>query len=183
MILFVLTPFLILVSILIKLDSKGPIFFRQVRVGKGLNTFNFLKFRSMTNIEREVKPVHGRASGVTKVGYYLRRFKIDELPQLYHVLIGQMSLVGPRPSIPAQLEQMTELEKNRYSVSPGLTGLAQVSGNIHLPWQERYKVDLKYIRNISVLNDLRIICRTVLLIFIGEEKFVDQPLKIKTYDK
>jgi lipopolysaccharide/colanic/teichoic acid biosynthesis glycosyltransferase len=130
-----------------------------------------------------VKPVHGRASGVTKVGYYLRRFKIDELPQLYHVLIGQMSLVGPRPSIPAQLEQMTELEKNRYSVSPGLTGLAQVSGNIHLPWQERYKVDLKYIRNISVLNDLRIICRTVLLIFIGEEKFVDQPLKIKTYDK
>lgn len=169
--LFLAIPLLI-VAILIKIDSPGPVFFAQERVGKGLTRFKVLKFRSMTNEKREVKPVLGRAPGVTTVGYYIRRFKIDELPQLIHVFNGQMSVVGPRPSIPDQLNQMTDEEKKRYSVRPGLTGLAQVSGNIHISWKERYVYDLIYVRNVSFINDLKIILRTVSIVIFGEEKFV-----------
>ena len=135
----------------------------------------------MTNEKREVgtSPIIGRSEGVTNVGYYLRRFKIDELPQLVSVLKGDMSLIGPRPSIPSHLNQMTKIEKMRYSVSPGLSGLAQVSGNIHISWSERYQKDLEYIRNISFLNDLRIIIRTAQIIVIGEAYFVKKPLRFE----
>ena len=167
-------------ALIIKLESKGPLFFTQTRVGKRLQPFKVVKLRTMTHEKRDVgdKPLIGRAVGVTKVGYFLRRFKIDELPQVFNVLIGDMSLVGPRPSIPEQLAQMTEQEKNRYSVRPGLTGLAQVSGNIYLSWKERYKLDLYYINNISFLNDIRIILRTFLIIFKGEHKFVHKSIKL-----
>lgn len=174
----VLSPILLTAIILIKLDSKGPVFFIQKRVGKDLKTFNVLKFRTMTDEKREVKKIVGKESSVTTVGFYLRRFKIDELPQIFHVLKGQMSIVGPRPSIPKQLEQMNEEEKKRYSVRPGLTGLSQVSGNIYLTWKERYQLDLHYINNISFWNDMKIILRTVLIVIKGEEKFLNKPLKI-----
>jgi lipopolysaccharide/colanic/teichoic acid biosynthesis glycosyltransferase len=169
-----LLPILIILAILIKIESRGPLFFTQNRVGKGLKIFEVLKLRTMTHEKREVgdKPLIGKAAGVTKVGFFLRRYKIDELPQVFNVLKGDMSIVGPRPSIPEQLDQMTEEEKRRYSVRPGLTGLAQVSGNIHLSWKERYKYDLFYINNISFLNDVRIILKTFLIIFKGEDKFV-----------
>lgn len=177
-ILILLLPLFILVIILIKIDSKGSIFFIQKRVGKRLKVFEILKFRTMTIEKREVtnKPIIGKDLGVTQIGYFLRKLKIDELPQLLNVLKGDMSLVGPRPSIEKQLHNMTENEKFRYSVNPGLTGLAQVSGNIHLPWKERYIYDLEYIKNISFLNDLKILFRTFILIFIGEEKFINKPL-------
>ena len=177
----ILLPLLIPVAISIKIDSKGPIFFLQKRVGKGLGTIEVYKFRTMTDEERDVSRVIGKASGVTRVGYYLRRLKIDELPQLINVVRGEMSLVGPRPSIRQQLEFMSDEQKKRYSVRPGMTGLAQVCGNIHISWEKRYEYDLKYIRNISFVNDMRIILRTVLIIVKGEEKFVNQPLKIKKY--
>ncbi len=163
---------LLLVAGLIKINSSGPVFFTQERVGKGLRRFKLLKFRSMTNQPRVVQPVIGRGAGVTLVGSYLRRFKIDEIPQLFNVLCGQMSLVGPRPSIPEQLDAMSEEEKVRYSVRPGLTGLAQVSGNIHISWKERYAYDLVYVRNVSLINDIRILMRTISIIVLGEEKFV-----------
>lgn len=183
-VLMVLSILMILIAILIKLTSKGPVFFRQVRVGKDLKTFKVWKFRTMTNEKRNVgdKPLIGKVAGVTEIGYYLRRFKIDELPQLFNVLNGEMSLVGPRPSIEEQLSNMTNEEKERYLVRPGLTGLAQVSGNIHLTWTERYLHDLKYVKNISFKNDLRILLRTFLLVFIGEEKYVGKPLNIHVYE-
>jgi len=167
-------PILIFLAIIIKLESKGPLFFTQNRVGKGLCTFKVLKLRTMTDETRLVgnQPVIGKAPGVTKVGYFLRRFKIDELPQVFNVLKGDMTIVGPRPSVPEQLEQMSREEKRRYSVRPGLTGLSQVSGNIHLTWKERFKYDLFYVDNISFLNDLRIILKTFLIILNGEEKFL-----------
>jgi lipopolysaccharide/colanic/teichoic acid biosynthesis glycosyltransferase len=135
----------------------------------------------MTHEVRKVgkTPVIGRADGVTALGYYLRRFKVDELPQLLSVVKGEMSLVGPRPSIAEHLDSMSEREKRRYSVRPGLTGLAQVSGNIHLPWQERYRYDLEYIEKITALNDLRILWRTVMLVFRGEEYYKDRPLHLR----
>ena len=176
-----LLPLFMLVIILIKIDSKGPIFFIQKRVGKNLKVFEILKFRTMTVEKREVtnKPIIGKDLGVTQIGYFLRRLKIDELPQLLNVLKGDMSLVGPRPTIERQLHNMTELEKSRYSVAPGLTGLAQVSGNIHLTWKKRYIYDLEYVNNISFLNDMKILIRTFILVFVGEDKFVNKPLKLR----
>jgi len=180
-ILVLLLPFFFVLAIIIKFDSKGPVFFSQERVGKDLRHLLIFKFRTMTNEKREVgtSPIIGRSEGVTNVGYYLRRFKIDELPQLVSVLKGDMSLIGPRPSIPSHLNQMTKIEKMRYSVSPGLSGLAQVSGNIHISWSERYQKDLEYIRNISFQNDLRIIIRTAQIIVIGEAYFVKKPLRFE----
>lgn len=178
-IILVMSPFLLIIAILIKIDSPGPVFFKQKRLGKGLKDIVVLKFRSMTDEEREVSKVIGRADGVTRTGYYLRRFKIDELPQIINVLMGDMSMVGPRPSIREQLDDMTDEEKKRYSVRPGMTGLAQVCGNIHLSWKERYKYDLLYVNNITFLNDMRIILRTVLIIIKGEEHYIDQPLSIR----
>lgn len=181
-ILSLLLPLLVIV-ILIKVESKGPLFFRQVRVGKGLKTFRVYKFRTMTNEKREVgaKPIIGKAEGVTQIGYYLRRFKIDELPQLLNILNGDMSIVGPRPSVPEQLANMTDEEKMRYSVRPGLTGLAQINGNIHLQWKERFVYDLKYVKNITFINDLKIVFRTVFIVLFGEEKYLNKPVTIKEH--
>ena len=178
----ILFPILVIAAVLVITSSKGPVFFRQNRVGQDLKMFSILKFRTMTHEKREVgdKPLIGKVAGVTPVGYVLRRLKIDELPQLIHVLMGQMSLVGPRPSVPAQLDLMNEEQKRRYSIRPGLTGLAQVSGNIHLSWPERYEFDLIYVDNISFRNDVRVLFRTALLIIRGEGYFLNKPLIIDT---
>lgn len=169
---------LLVIAMLIVAESKGPLFFKQERVGKDLRLFKVFKFRTMTNEKRTVgnTPIIGKAKGVTKVGYYLRRYKIDELPQLLNVLFGDMSLIGPRPSVPEQLKQMTEAEKQRYSVRPGLTGLAQINGNIHLSWKERFVYDLNYVENVSLWNDLKIIFKTVFIVILGEHKFLNKPL-------
>lgn len=182
MLLILLTPILLVVSILILITSEGPLFFTQIRVGKNLRKFRIYKFRTMTNRKHEVKKIFGKTKGITTIGYYLRSYKIDELPQLLNVLKGDMSLVGPRPSIPAQLDGMGEEEKRRYSIRPGMTGLAQVCGNIYISWKERYKYDLKYVNNISLTNDIKICIRTILIIITGEKKFMNQPLKMKERD-
>ncbi|NHM06427.1 sugar transferase [Flavobacterium sp. CYK-4] len=175
--LMALVPLLV-IAMLILAESKGPLFFKQERVGKDLRLFQVFKFRTMTHEKRTVgnTPIIGKAEGVTKVGYYLRRYKIDELPQLLNVLFGDMSLIGPRPSVPEQLKQMTEAEKQRYSVRPGLTGLAQINGNIHLSWKERFVYDLNYVKKVSFWNDLKIIFKTVFIVILGEQKFLNKPL-------
>ncbi|WP_298222777.1 sugar transferase [Flavobacterium sp.] len=175
--LLVLIPLLV-IALLILTESKGPLFFRQERVGKDLKFFKVYKFRTMTNEKRTVgsTPIIGKAEGVTKVGYYLRRYKVDELPQLLNVLLGDMSLIGPRPSVPEQLKQMSDAEKRRYSVRPGLTGLAQINGNIHLSWKERFVYDLNYVDNVTFWNDLKIIFRTVFIVILGEHKFLNKPM-------
>lgn len=183
LLLLILTPALLIISLLITLTSRGPVFFTQQRVGKNFEVFCLYKFRTMTDRKHEVKSVIGRAEGVTWIGFYLRRLKIDELPQLFNVLKGEMSLVGPRPSVPEQLGDMSERSRKRYLVRPGMTGLAQVSGNIHLEWEERYKYDLMYIKNISFINDFKIILRTIRLIFVGEEEFIRNPPKLIITDE
>ena len=178
MILLVVLIPLLLIAMLILVESNGPLFFKQERVGKDLKFFKVFKFRTMTNEKRTVgsTPIIGKAEGVTRVGYYLRRFKIDELPQLLNVLLGDMSLIGPRPSVPEQLKQMSEEEKHRYSVRPGLTGLAQINGNIHLSWKERFVYDLQYVNHVTFWNDLKIIFRTVFIVILGEKKFLNKPV-------
>jgi len=180
-IVFLLFVPLLAIALVIKLESKGPIFFKQYRVGKDLKNFKILKFRTMTHIKRKVgnEPIIGKAVGVTKIGFYLRRFKVDEIPQLINVLLFQMSLIGPRPCMPEQLLNMTENEKKRYNIKPGLTGLSQISGNIHLSWKERYKLDLVYVNNITFLNDFKILFRTIFIVIKGEEKFLNKPFQIR----
>lgn len=170
-----LLPVLLCVVVVLKLASPGPVFYRQARVGYQQKPFDLLKFRTMTvNMERDLgKELDPSDPEITPVGRYLRRFKIDELPQLINVLLGQMSLVGPRPPLPLLLADMSNEDKGRFDVLPGLTGLAQVNGNIHLSWQQRFKYDLEYVRAMSLGLDVRILLKTVLIVLLGEEKFVD----------
>ena len=174
--LLVLSPLLILVAILIKLGSEGPIFFMQERPGKGQKIFKVYKIRTMVKDavkQQEVGvEVIGSDARITTIGKFLRRFKIDELAQLINILKGDMSIVGPRPTLPEYVSLYEEWELLRFSVRPGLTGLAQINGNIFLKQQEKSVYDVKYIENISFLNDIKIILKTVAIVFLGEEKFV-----------
>jgi len=174
--LLLISPIFIVSAILVKTTSKGPLFFLQERLGKDGKIFKVYKFRTMTDKKREVnREVLKGDAEVTKVGYYLRRFKIDELPQILNVLKGEMSLVGPRPCMPSQLAEFNEDGKYRIKVTPGLTGLAQVNGNIFLTWEERWKYDRKYVENLSFLLDVQIVLKTVGIVFLGEEKFLKKP--------
>mgnify|MGYP002640252367 CR=1 FL=1 len=168
-------PLYLIVAILIRFDSRGPIFFIQERLGRDGSIFDAFKFRTMTDRPREAVPggeVFGRDREVTKLGYYLRRFKIDELPQLWNILRGEMSVVGPRPALPRQLEEYDELAMQRLQLRPGLTGLAQINGNIHLSWPERWRFDVDYVENLSFKHDLQIIFFTVAVIIFGEDYFL-----------
>ena len=172
----ILMPLFIIVYIIIKVDSKGNIFFFQERLGKNGKLFKVFKFRTMTDKPRETdKEILKGNVEVTRVGALLRRLKIDELPQVINILKGDMSFVGPRPCMPALQETFNEDGKKRIEVRPGLTGLAQTNGNIYLSWEERWKYDRHYVDNVNFLLDLQIIMKTVLIVFIGEEKFLKKP--------
>jgi len=175
---FLLTlPLLAIAAVLVKLDSPGPVFFVQKRLGRYGSTFLTFKFRSMTDRPRtahtEVLPGH---SEVTRSGVWLRRFKIDELPQLWNIVRGDMSLVGPRPALPEHIAEYNRDGLERLLERPGLTGLAQVNGNIYLSWPERWAWDARYVRELSLRTDLRIIARTVAVVVCGEEKFLNRPI-------
>jgi undecaprenyl phosphate N,N'-diacetylbacillosamine 1-phosphate transferase len=165
-----LLPLFLVLALLIKIESEGPIFYSQLRLGKNGCTFSLLKFRSMTNEKRDPTiQIKGNEDQVTKVGLVIRRFKIDELPQLINVLFGYMSIVGPRPCLPNLQESFNDDGKIRLLVRPGLTGMAQISGNTHLSWEERWKHDRQYVENQSFLLDAKIIFRTFLIVLLGEK--------------
>lgn len=173
--LILLSPFFILISFLIMAEDYGPVFFRQKRVGKNQKIFEILKFRTMcVNAEKSQeigKEVIGKDIRITRIGYLLRRFKIDELPQLINILKGDMSIIGPRPSLPEYLSEYEEWEKRRFLVEPGLSGLAQVNGNIYLSRKQKSRYDVHYVEKLSFFLDLRIVCKTFMVVIFGEEKF------------
>ena len=173
-ILLLLFPLFLIVAVLIKLDSKGPIFYLQSRVGENGRVFRIYKLRTMTNKERDpnVKQTYLQDPDITRIGGLLRRFKIDELPQIWNVFIGDMSLVGPRPALPSLYEKFGEIAKKRCEVRPGMTGWAQVNGNIYLPWEERLCLDREYVDRMSFMLDLRILVKTVAIVLFGEEKYI-----------
>lgn len=173
-ILLLLFPLFIIVAVLIKLDSKGPIFYLQSRVGENGRVFRIYKLRTMTNKERDpnVKQTYLQDPDITRIGGLLRRFKIDELPQIWNVFIGDMSLVGPRPALPSLYEKFGEIAKKRCEVRPGMTGWAQVNGNIYLPWEERLCLAREYVDRMSFMLDLRILVKTVAIVLFGEEKYI-----------
>jgi exopolysaccharide biosynthesis polyprenyl glycosylphosphotransferase len=169
-----LAPFMLAIAVAIRLDSPGPIFFRQERVGKDGKRFRMIKFRSMrVDADRllETLRASNEATGplfkmrndprVTRVGRLLRRSSLDELPQLFNVLIGDMSLVGPRPPVPKEVSEYEDWALGRLRAMPGMTGLWQVSGRSDVPFHDMVRLDLHYIRNWSLWLDLEIILRTV----------------------
>jgi undecaprenyl phosphate N,N'-diacetylbacillosamine 1-phosphate transferase len=180
-VLITLLPLWVLVAILIKTTSEGPIFFLQERPGYHRKIFKVYKFRTMRpGSEKVIKgqEVMKDDDRITPIGKFLRRSKIDEIPQVLNVLKGEMSLVGPRPERIASLEDYTYEIAKRLNMKPGLTGLAQVSGNIYLSLQDRYKFDVYYVENYSLWLDLKIIIRTVGVVLFSEEKYIDRCLVV-----
>ena len=164
-----LAPVFALASIWIKLGSRGPVFFRQERAGKDGAPFVIYKFRTMV-VDAE-KSGFFTAEGdprVTRAGRFLRATSLDELPQLLNILKGDMSVVGPRPTLMYQVEQYTPHQRRRLSVRPGVTGWAQVNGRNSLSWPERIEFDVWYVEHPSFLLDMRIIWRTLFVWFRGE---------------
>lgn len=168
-----LAPFF-LISILLVIDSKGPIFFKQKRLGLHKKEFEIYKFRTMTHKKREVGQTLKTDPEITRIGYYLRRFKVDEMPQIINVLLGDMSIIGPRPCLPNVIEKYG-LDDYRFKVRPGLSSIAGVNGSIFLTWQEKWWYDKYYVENLSLLLDLKIFFKTFLVIIFGEEKFLNKP--------
>ena len=171
--LIVLTlPIWVTAAVLVKVSSKGSVFFSQDRSGLGGAIFRPRKFRTMRGGRRpdvkELVPLDHPE--ITPVGRWLRRLKIDELPQLLDVLTGEMSLVGPRPTLPDQVAAYDDFRRQRLLLRPGLSGLAQVHSPASRTWDERILYDVAYIRRCSLLLDMYILLRTVLVIFLGEER-------------
>lgn len=173
-ILLFFSPLWLLVALLIKLTSRGPLFFLQDRPGLHKKIFRIYKFRTMYPGSEEMikgKEVMKDDVRVTPIGRFLRRTKMDEVPQMINVLKGEMSLVGPRPERVASLQDYTDEISKRLNMLPGLTGLAQVSGNIYLPIEERYRLDVYYVEHFSLWLDLKVLLKTIGVIVYGEEKY------------
>lgn len=168
-----ISPLLLITVVLLEIFMPGPVFFKQKRAGKNGKRFNILKFRSMEvdKVAEKSYDFSKDSERLTPFGNFIRRLKIDELPQLINVFYGDMSLVGPRPTIKEQVDQYNDYQKKRLNMRPGMTGLAQVNGNISLSWDERIQYDIEYIEKFSVLLDMQILVKTVLVVFCGEERF------------
>jgi len=170
-VLLILSPVMLVVAILIRLEGGGPVIYRQERVGREGRPFEMLKFRTMVpgSDPVGVGTVVGRNDArVTRVGRWLRRTSLDELPNLVNVIQGDMALVGPRPTISAQVADYTTRQHGRHAVRPGITGWAQVQGRAGIPWEERIELDLEYIERRSLRLDIGILWRTVALTLSGK---------------
>ena len=171
--LVLVSPFLAAAAIAIKLDGGGPVLYRQQRVGKDGREFELVKLRTMV-VGAEWQGAgwavdHGDPR-ITRVGSVLRRVSLDEVPQLWNVVRGEMSLIGPRPTLAYQVEQYTPHQRRRLDVRPGITGWAQVQGRASLPWEERIELDVWYVEHRSPSLDLKILARTPFALFGGTYK-------------
>ena len=171
------SPLLLAAMLAIRLESPGPMIYRQRRAGRGGKPFDVLKLRTMVDGAEHIgagMAVNANDSRITRVGAFLRRSSLDELPNLLNVLRGEMTLVGPRPTLPAQVDRYTERQRGRLAVKPGITGWAQVNGRASLPWSERIELDLYYVENRSLSLDLRILLRTPAMVLGGSGLYKGQ---------
>lgn len=179
--LVVFTPMMLVIMLLIKLEDKGPVFYGQTRIGKNGAEFKMWKFRSMIENAHELRSQmmsQNDADGpmfkikddprVTKMGHFIREKSLDEIPQFFNVLKGEMSLVGPRPSLPEEVMEFDSRERERLNVLPGLTGLWQVSGRNNLSFDDMIALDLEYVKHHSVLWDIKIIFITMEQMFFSK---------------
>ena len=171
--LLVASPLLALAALAIKLEDGGPVLYRQTRVGRDGTDFELLKLRTMV-VGAETMgaglAVNRGDSRITRAGRILRKLSLDELPQLWNVVRGEMSVIGPRPTLRYQVEQYDERQRHRLDVKPGITGWAQVNGRATLPWGERIELDVWYVEHRSPMLDLRILARTPFALFGGTYK-------------
>lgn len=164
--LILLFPIFVIIGILIKIDSKGPIFFKQERLGKNGKIFKIYKFRTMVNNAINLGKglsIQKNDSRITKIGNFLRKTSLDELPQFINILKGEMSFVGPRPPVPYhpyKYENYTNKKRKRFVMKPGVTGLAQISGRNNLTWDERIEYDIKYVEEFNFFYDIKILFNT-----------------------
>jgi lipopolysaccharide/colanic/teichoic acid biosynthesis glycosyltransferase len=164
-------PVIGVLALLIRLETPGHPIYTQTRAGRGGARFQIYKLRTMvrgaefTGAGLAIQEGDDR---ITRMGQFLRRYSLDELPNLWNVLRGEMSIVGPRPTLPVQVEQYTERQRGRLGVKPGLTGWAQINGRASLPWTERIELDLWYVEHRSLPLDLRIIARTIRMVLSGQ---------------
>jgi lipopolysaccharide/colanic/teichoic acid biosynthesis glycosyltransferase len=164
------SPVLALAMLAIRLESRGPVIYSQRRAGLDGRAFDVLKLRTMVDGAEHLGArlaVDADDPRITRVGAFLRRTSLDELPNLLNVLRGEMSVIGPRPTLPAQVDQYTPRQRGRLAIKPGITGWAQVNGRASLPWEERIELDLFYIAHRSLSLDLRILWRTVTMVLGG----------------
>ncbi len=186
--LLVLSPLLLLLALWIKLDSHGPVFFRQKRIGRSRQPFYVLKFRTMTHRDPDTIDQHaeqvvstGDDQRITRAGRFLRITSLDEIPQLFNILKGDMSLVGPRPVIPEQLEVVPLWFDDRFRVRPGITGLAQVKGRRSLSWEQQLEYDTTYARKPGLLRDMGILLQTVWVILTAKGIYGDESKNWRAY--
>jgi lipopolysaccharide/colanic/teichoic acid biosynthesis glycosyltransferase len=167
----ILSPLLLVAAIAIKLTSPGPVVYRQRRVGRGGREFEMWKLRTMVQGSDPIgvgRVVYRDDPRVTAPGRLLRRTSLDEIPNLLNVLRGEMAIVGPRPTIKAQVDDYTQRQKRRHEVLPGITGWAQVQGRAGIPWEERIELDVWYIDHRSAVLDFRILLKTAWLVLTGQ---------------
>jgi len=171
------SPLLVIALLAIRLESPGPVLYSQRRAGRDARPFEVLKLRTMVDGAEHIGAglaIDADDPRVTRVGAFLRRTSLDELPNLVNVLRGEMSLIGPRPTLPVQVQQYTERQRGRLAIKPGITGWAQVNGRASLPWAERIELDLYYIEHRSLALDLRILRRTVAMVLGGSGLYKGQ---------
>ncbi|HMS61275.1 MAG TPA: sugar transferase [Solirubrobacteraceae bacterium] len=164
-------PFLLAAVVAIRLESRGSPIYRQRRVGRDGRAFDVIKLRTMVTGAEHIGPGLAVSEGdtrITRVGRLLRRTSLDEVPNLVNVLRGEMAIIGPRPTVPVQVAQYTQRQRGRLSVKPGMTGWAQVNGRAEIPWDQRIELDLWYIEHRTWALDLRILWRSVRIVFGGE---------------
>ena len=185
--LIIISPILLIVSLAIKIDSKGPVIFKQERIGKDGKVFKIYKFRSMVvGAEKMGTGVYSKKGDnrVTRVGKFIRITSIDELPQLVNILKGEMSFIGPRPVLtyhPWKYEEYTPEQLKRFEVRPGVTGWAQIHGRKDVEWNNRIKLDLEYVENISLKLDIKIFLKTIYQV-ISMKDNVNKEETAKTYN-
>ncbi|MGB4386111.1 MAG: sugar transferase [Caldicoprobacterales bacterium] len=165
----VLSPLMLVIAILVRINLGSPVIFKQKRPGLNEKIFTLYKFRTMTDERDENGELLPDNVRLTKFGKLLRLVSLDELPQLFNILKGDMSIVGPRPLAIDYLPYYNEKERHRHDVRPGLTGLAQVQGRNNLSWEERFNYDIQYVNNVSFLLDVKLILKTVVKVFKRED--------------
>lgn len=170
--LILLFPMLLIIALLIKIEDRGPIFFFQNRLGKNKEIFKMYKFRTMKENAPDIRLNDGSTFNsdndfrVTKIGRLLRKTSLDELAQIINIIRGEMSFIGPRPDLPDHLKLYEGEEFKKLNINPGITGYAQVNGRNDLPWKERFKYDIYYVENWSLLLDIKIMMKTVKIILM-----------------
>lgn len=180
----IISPILIIIALSIKLTSKGPVFFKQERLGKDGRVFKILKFRTMVvNAEKIGSGLFVKTESdnrITKIGKLLRATSLDELPQLWNVVTGDMSLVGPRPPVPHhpyKFEEYSDFQRKRFEMKPGMTGLTQVTVRNSVSWDERIPIDVKYIETFNILLDIKILFMTLQKLFKRESIYTHNNVK------